>query len=179
MWVRFLGWEDPREKEMATHSSILAWEIPWTVACQAPLSMEFLRQEYWSGLPFPSQEALPNPGMEPTSPALAGRYQLSQQESPFWFLVTVFSIGLGLPRWLRQERICLQCGRPEFDPWIGKISWRRTWQPTPIFLPGESHEQRILAGYGPWGCRESHKDTHNMQEYTHTHTHIHNMNTQR
>ena len=38
-WVRFLGWEDPVEKEMATHSSILAWRIPWTVACQAPLSM--------------------------------------------------------------------------------------------------------------------------------------------
>ena len=38
-WVQFLGWEDPLEKEMATHSSILAWRIPWTVACQAPLSM--------------------------------------------------------------------------------------------------------------------------------------------
>ena len=58
----------------------------------------------------------------------------------------------------------------QFSSWVGKISWRRTWQPTPIFLPGESHEQRILAGYGPWGCRESHKDTHNIQEYTHTHT---------
>ena len=38
--VLFLGWEDLVEKEMATHSSILAWRIPWTVACQAPLSME-------------------------------------------------------------------------------------------------------------------------------------------
>ena len=38
--VRFLDWEDTLEKEMATHSSILAWRIPWTVACQAPLSME-------------------------------------------------------------------------------------------------------------------------------------------
>ena len=37
--VRFLDWEDTLEKEMATHSSILAWRIPWTVACQAPLSM--------------------------------------------------------------------------------------------------------------------------------------------
>ena len=37
--VRSLGWEDPVEKEMAAHSSILAWRIPWTVACQAPLSM--------------------------------------------------------------------------------------------------------------------------------------------
>ena len=45
----------------------------WTVARQAPLSMEFSRQEYWSGLPLPSPGALPNPGMEPASPALAGR----------------------------------------------------------------------------------------------------------
>ena len=41
--------------------------IPWTVTCQAPLSMGFSRQEYWSGLPFPS---LPDPGIEPRSPAL-------------------------------------------------------------------------------------------------------------
>ena len=43
---------------------------PWTVAHQAPLSMEFSRQEYWSGLPFPSPEYFPNPGIEPGSPAL-------------------------------------------------------------------------------------------------------------
>ena len=39
--------------------------------------------------------------------------------------------------------------RPGFNPWIGKISWRRAWQPTPVFLPGESHGQRSLAGYSP------------------------------
>ena len=45
--------------------------IPWTVACQAPPSMGFSRQEYWSGLPFPSPGDLPDPGIEPESPALA------------------------------------------------------------------------------------------------------------
>ena len=44
--------------------------ITWTVACQAPLSMRFSRQEYWSGLPFPSPGDLPNPGIKPRSPAL-------------------------------------------------------------------------------------------------------------
>ena len=44
--------------------------IPWTVACQAPLSTGFSRREYKSGLPFPSPEDLPNPGIEPGSPAL-------------------------------------------------------------------------------------------------------------
>ena len=49
-----------------------SFAIPWTVAGQAPLSVEFSRQEYWSGLPFPSPEVLPNSGIELISPALAG-----------------------------------------------------------------------------------------------------------
>ena len=39
--------------------------------------------------------------------------------------------------------------RHGFDPWVGKIPWRRAWQPTPVVLPGESHGQRSLAGYNP------------------------------
>ena len=46
-----------------------------------------------------------------------------------------------------------QCNRHRFNPWVGKIPWRK-WQPTPIFLPGESHGQRSLAGYCPWGWKE-------------------------
>ena len=48
--------------------------ISWTVACQAPLFMGYFRQEYWSELPFPSPGDLPEPGIEPTSPALAGGF---------------------------------------------------------------------------------------------------------
>ena len=51
-------------------SHVQLFAIPWTVACQAPLSMEFSRQEYWSGLPVPSPEDLPDPGIKPKSPAL-------------------------------------------------------------------------------------------------------------
>jgi len=54
--------------------------MPWTVACQAPLSMEISRQKYWRGSPFPSPGDLPYPGVEPASlvsPALAGRYLTS------------------------------------------------------------------------------------------------------
>ena len=43
---------------------------------------------------------------------------------------------------------------PGFDPWVGKISWRRKWQPTPVFLPGESHGWRSMVGYSPWGRKE-------------------------
>ena len=59
-----------------------------------------------------------------------------------------------LPWWLRLLKICLQCGRPEFDPWVRKILWRKEWLPTPAFWPGEFHEQRSLTGYSPWGRKE-------------------------
>ena len=51
-------------------SRVQLFATPWTVAYQAPLSMGFSRQEYWSGLPFPSPGDLPYPGIEPVSPAL-------------------------------------------------------------------------------------------------------------
>ena len=52
---------------------------------------------------------------------------------------------------------CLsQCGRPRFDPWIGKIPWRRIWQHTPLLLPGKSHGRRILVVYSPQDRRVGH-----------------------
>ena len=57
-------------------------------------------------------------------------------------------------RWLKKKSR-LQCRRPGFDPWVGKIPWRRAWQPTPVFLPEESPGQRNLVGYSPWGHKES------------------------
>ena len=42
-----------------------------------------------------------------------------------------------------------------FNPWLGKIPWRRKWQPPPVFLPGESHGQRSLVGYSPWGHKRA------------------------
>ena len=59
----------------------------------------------------------------------------------------------------------LYCRRPGFDPCVGKIPWRRKWQSIPVFLPGESHGQRSLAGRSPQGHKES--DT---TERLHTHT---------
>ena len=52
-------------------------------------------------------------------------------------------------------RILLQCSRSEFNPWVRKIPWKRAWHPTPVFLPGKSRRQRSLAGYDPWGHKES------------------------
>ena len=55
-----------------------------------------------------------------------------------------------------KEPTCLRRSgkRHRFDPWVGKIPWRKGWQPTPVFVPGESHEQGSLVGYSPWGRKE-------------------------
>ena len=61
------------------------------------------------------------------------------------------SSTLGLPRWLRWQGIHLQCGRPGFNLWVGKIPCRRERLPTPVFWPG----QRSLVGYSLWDLKES------------------------
>ena len=93
----------------------------WTVACQAPLSMEN------------------SPGQ---NKSMSGPYS---SVSPLSVIVSV-----RLPWWLRWLRIWLQCGRPRFEPWVGKMSWRRERLPTPVFWPGEFHGL-----HSPWGCKES------------------------
>ena len=64
---------------------------------------------------------------------------------------------LGASLVAQRQRICQQCRsrrRLKFHPWVGKIPWRRSWQPSPVFFPGESHEQRSLASYSLWGRKE-------------------------
>ena len=93
-------------------SRVRLFATPWTSAHQAPLSMGFSRQEYWSEVPSGT----------------------SGKENPCQ---------------------CRRLKRHRFDPWIRNIRWRRAWQTTPIFLPGESHGQRSLVGCSPWGREES------------------------
>jgi len=70
-----------------------------------------------------------------------------------------------LPRWLSGEELACQYRRSRrhgFDTWVRKIPLRRKWQPTPVCLPGESHGQRSLVGYSPWGHKQS-----DMAEHEH------------
>ena len=66
----------------------------------------------------------------------------------------------GLSCWFSGKESTCQCRRCRFDPWVGKVPWRRKWQPTPLFLPGKSHGHRSLAGYSPRGCKESDTTEH-------------------
>ena len=116
-WIQSLGWEDPLEKGKATHSSILAWRIPWTL--------------------------------------VFGVAKSGTRLSDFHFPFVRVSLYQDFPAGSDGKIVCLQCRRPRFDPWVGKIPWRRKWQPTPVFLPGKFHGQRSLVGYSPWGRKES------------------------
>ena len=62
-------------------------------------------------------------------------------------------VNLGFPGGTSGKEPTCQCRRPEFD-WVRKISWRKEWLPTPVFLPRELQGQRSLAGYRPWGHKE-------------------------
>ena len=74
------------------------------------------------------------------------------------FEIEKFHISQGFPGGASDKEATCQCKRHkrcEFDPWFRKIPWRRAWQPTPVFLPGESRRQRSLVGYSPQGHKES------------------------
>ena len=60
---------------------------------------------------------------------------------------------MGLPQWFSGKESTCDAG-DVFDHWVGKIPWKRAWQPTPGFLPGGSHGQRSLVGYSPVGCQD-------------------------
>ena len=77
-----------------------------------------------------------------------------------------FGVCMIYPDVLSSRESTCQCRRHRrcrFKPSIGKIPWRRKWQPTPVFLPGKFHGQRSLVDYSPWGHEES-----NMTEHAHT-----------
>ena len=115
---------------------------------------------------FPQSSTCPSPpllfiGVGYQNKLLAAKYCLR-----FWFGGQP-RLTQGLPRCPSRLRIRLQCRRYRrwvFDPWVRKILWRREWQPTLVFLPGEFHEQRRLVAYSPWG----HKEVHMTEWVTHT-----------
>ena len=115
--------------------SILAWRIPTTEEPGGLQSMGSQKDRHeWSDL---------------------ARMHTHTHTHPIWS--ALFSVS-GLPQWLSgRESACLwrRRKRHRFDPWVGKIPWRTKWQPTPVFLPGQLHGQRILEGYSPWGGKES------------------------
>ena len=124
----------------------------WTVAHQSPLSMVFSKQEYWSRLHALLQGIFPTQGSNPCFLSLlhwqAGSLSLLPPVNPIF--VTRDHLWLTIDTW-------------------SSLDWRNEWQPKPVFLSGESHGQKSLGDYSPWGSNESR--TRLSAWYTHTHTH--------
>ena len=164
---------------MKSLSRVRLFVIPWTVAYQAPPSMGFSRQEYWSELPFPSPGDLPNPGIEPESPEFQAdtltseppgkpdstklvtkkRKQTEKLPPPpkFGWIEIYFNHIIFSCRFFAQEGtkallspLCLILDK--FALGVASTpSRRRQWHPTPVLLPGKSHGRRSLKGCSPWG----------------------------
>ena len=118
-----------------------------------------------SAQPTPSQPLAPGfPDLLLGLQTISLKYQyggpcarLLRKQSASGMLCCTLDTKSGLPWWLHGKQPACQrrrCRRRRFDPWVGKIPWRRKWQPTPIFFPGKFHGQRRLVGYCPWDCRE-------------------------
>ena len=117
------------EKEMATHSSVLAWRIPGTG----------------------------EPGGLPSLGSHRVGHDWSDLAAAAAALLHWLALRLGFPSGASSEESTCPCRRPKrhgFDLWVGKIPWSRKWQPTPVFLSGEFHRQRSLAGYSSEGRTE-------------------------
>ena len=107
----------------------------------------FSRQEYWSRFPGPPPRDLPNPGIEHRSPALQVDFLPSEPPGKpimHWPAeLQLFQMLIWGPSWVAQlvKNLLANAGDTRdrrFNPWVRKIPWRRAWQPTPVFLPGES-----------------------------------------
>ena len=126
---------------------------PWTVARQAPLSVGFPRQEYWSRSPFPSPGGLPDPGIETVSPAIAGLFFTTEslgKPGQHWWVYSNQTNLIGTFFKMKWSWFFLTSG----TSW-----WHTHWQDFlekgmtthSSILAWKFHEQRSLADYSPWG----------------------------
>ena len=137
---------------MKSLSRVRLFATPWTVACQAPLSMGFSRQEYWSGLPFPSPGNLPHSGIEPGSPALEADALTSEPHPPplFWFAVTEMFLILFLDLQINHQQTLFEtlidnCFNPQFTLSIVLFYLTLTVSHTHMHTDIHIHTSGILA----------------------------------
>ena len=146
------------EKAMAPHSSTLAWKTPWTEEPGRLQSMGSLRVGHdWAtslslscigegnGNPLRCF-CLENP--RDKGAWWAAVYGVTQSRTQLKWLSSMLLMASLVPQSVNNLPAMQETWVRFLDP---EIPWRRKWQPTPVFLPGESHGQRSLAGYSPWG----------------------------
>ena len=124
----------------------------WSQAGEAPVLGPCLMQ---GGACRHAWEATDLPGFSISRSRHWWAHELHLMRGGVGFVVGMAPSVLWLPWSVSDKESACQCRRHRFDPWLGKIPWRREWQPTPVFLPGEFHGQRSLVGYSPWYRKES------------------------
>ena len=98
---------------------------------------------------------------------MVGRVLGSQRIRHNWATISFTYCKLNtqtVPKWISGQESTCECRRHRFDPWVKKISRRRKWQPTPVFLAGKCHGQRSLAGYSPRGGKRVSRDLATEQQ---------------
>jgi len=131
------------DKAMGLNTDVIMLDIEDGVA---PSEKDTARKLIGEAL---GRERLPN---SPTRKVRASVCLSVMLSSCLWAALTLL-----IPDVASNKEPACQCKRHkrlEFDPYVGKIPWRKKWQPTAVFLPGKSHGQRSLADYSPWSCRE-------------------------
>ena len=119
---------------------------PWTAAYQAPLSMEFSRQEYWSGVPLSSPMMNLDSILKSRDITL-----LTKVCSNKGLLTKVFPVVMyGCDSWTIKKAEQRRIDAFKLYYKTAAIKWRRQWHPTPVLLPGKSHGRRSLVGCSPW-----------------------------
>ena len=99
---------------------------------------------------FPSPGDLTRPGIKPTSPARQVLYHWATRKALCWQVNRLIFISFTEPSLVAHwQRIYPSCRRHQLALWVGKVTWRRKWKATPVFLPGKSHGPRNLLGSSP------------------------------
>ena len=139
---------------MPTHSSILAWKIPWT---EEPGDLQSLEWRSWKRLSDSMRAHVVSLYLLLREMCVQVQIlqrccrvpgpRLSHFPPQAWF------INVSIQGWLSNKESACQFRRHRFDPWVGKIPWRRKWQHILVFLPGKSHGQKSLVGYGLGSCK--------------------------
>ena len=146
-------------EDNGTHSSTLAWRITWTeepgrlqsmgsrrVGHDWATSLSLFTFMHWRRKLQPTPVFLPGESVPVTAEPGGLPSMGSPRVGHDWSDLAAAAGGTSGKEPACQ---CRRCERHRLDPWVQKILWRRAWQPTPVFVPGESHGQRKLAGYSP------------------------------
>ena len=152
----------------------------WTNIRGRSQELSFSGEGWWpSGISsFPGLPSKGNPGIVfftplpaywweiGSSPHYSGNYSrhLPRIKYDFGVILDPPKGVSGLSWRLSGKESACHCRRHGYDPWVGKIPWRRKWQPTTVFLPGKSHGQGDLAGYSLWDCKRVRHDLTTKQQ---------------